>query len=176
MPVTYESIATTTLGTATGTVSFTNISLSYTDLRLVVSDAKVSSAERNVQIRVGNGSIDSGSNYSMTNLGARALSATPFSDRSSNQTIGRLAWFTAMTTAQAVMSVVDIMNYSNTTTNKTMLCSTRAQPGDATYSGVEDLVILWRSTAAINYLDVICADGDTFQSGSTFTLYGIKAA
>lgn len=176
MPKTYEPIATTTLGSAQTTVSFTNISQTYTDLRLVISNVLATNSDRNVLIRVGNGSIDSGSNYSNTNLGARSLSATPFSDRQSNQTSGRLSWYTAAGTDNAQMSQVDILNYSNTTTNKTMISNTRVAPGDAQYSGVEVLVILWRSTSAINYLDVICGDADTFRSGSIFTLYGIKAA
>jgi hypothetical protein len=176
MPATYESIATTTLGSAQTTVSFTNISQSFTDLKLVISNVKTTTTARNVFIRVGNGSIDSGSNYSHTNLGARALSATPFSDRQTSQTSGKLSWYTASTTTYPQMSVVDILNYSNTTTNKTMISNTRVDPGDGTYSGVEVLVILWRSTSAINYLDVFTDVADSFQSGSIFTLYGIKAA
>jgi len=175
MTATYENIATTTLGSAQTTVSFTNISQSFTDLRLVINDVKTTSSARNVFIRVGNGSIDSGSNYSHTNLGARALSATPFSDRQSNQTSGKLSWYTAATTAHPQMSVVDLLNYSNTTTNKTFISNSRTAPGDGTYSGVEVLVILWRSTSAINYLDVFTDVADSFASGSTFTLYGIKA-
>ena len=176
MPSTYEPIETTTLITATNTVTFNSISQGYTDLKIVMGNAKATNTARNVFIRVGNGSVDTASNYSYTNLGARALSTTPFSARESSQTSGKLSWYTAMTTGQAQMSIVDVMNYSNTTTNKTMLCSSRVQEGDATYSGVENLVLLWRSTSAINTISIFTDVADTFQSGSTFTLYGIKAA
>lgn len=173
---TYVALATQTLGSATNSVTFSSISSGYTDLRIVVANAKATNTARNVFIRVGDGSVDTGSNYSYTNLGARALSSTPFSARDTGQTSGRLSWYTAMTTAQAQMSIVDIMNYSNTTTFKTMLNSTRVQEGDATYSGVEDLVILWRSTSAINTISIFTDVADTFQAGTTFSLYGIAAA
>jgi hypothetical protein len=176
MPATYDSIASQTLSSAANSVTFSNISQTYTDLKLVLTNAKATNTARNVLIRVGNGSVDTASNYSHTNLGARSLSATPFSQRESSQTSGKLSWYTAMTTAQAQMSIVDIMNYSNTTTNKTILSSTRVQEGDGTYSGVEDLVILWRSTSAINIISVLTDVADTFQSGTTFSLYGIRAA
>jgi hypothetical protein len=172
---TYTPISTQTLSSAANSITFSGIPQTYTDLKLVMANAKATNAPRNVLIRVGNGSVDTASNYSHTNLGARSLSTTPFSQRESNQTSGKLSWYTAMTTAQAQMSIVDIMNYSNTTTNKTMLCSTRVQEGDGTYSGVEDLVILWRSTSAINVISVLTDVADTFQSGTTFTLYGIGA-
>jgi hypothetical protein len=172
---TYVALDTQTLGTATNTVTFSSISQAYTDLRIVVNNAKATITQRNVFIRVGNGSVDTGSNYSYTNVGARSFSGTPFSARQSNQTSGKLSDYTAMTTSQAQMSLVDIMNYSNTTTFKTTLVSTRVQPGDATYSGVEDLVILWRSTSAINVISIFTDVADTFQAGTTFSLYGIKA-
>jgi hypothetical protein len=175
MTVTYEAIASTTLGSAQQSITFSSIPVTYTDLRIVVANAKATNTARNVFIRVGNGSVDTGSNYSYTNLGARALSSTPFSARESSQSSGKLSWYTAMTTAQAQMSLIDIMNYSNTTTFKTMLCSTRVAEGDGTYSGIEDLVILWRSTSAINTISVFTDVADTFQSGTTFSLYGIKA-
>jgi hypothetical protein len=170
---TYTPISTQTLASAANSITFTGIPQTYTDLRIVIANAKATNTARNVFIRVGNGTLDTGSNYSHTNLGARSLSTTPFSARESNQSQGKISWYTAMTTAQAQMSIVDIMNYSNTTTNKTMLSSTRVQEGDGTYSGVEDLVILWRSTLAINTISILTDVADTFQSGATFTLYGI---
>ena len=63
------------------------------------------------------------------------------------------------------------MNYSNTTTYKTVL--TRANIASA---DVEAVVGLWRSTSAVNQLDVKQGGAVTFSVGSTFTLYGIKAA
>ena len=60
------------------------------------------------------------------------------------------------------------MNYANTTTYKTVL--TRASSnGDIVMANVST----WRSTSAITSLVYA---GATFNSGTVFTLYGIKAA
>ncbi len=68
------------------------------------------------------------------------------------------------------------MNYSNTTTFKTVLCNSRVDEGNATYSGVEVLVNLWRNTAAINTIKIETFNGSSLTTGSTFTLYGVKSA
>jgi hypothetical protein len=68
------------------------------------------------------------------------------------------------------LSITHFMNYSNTTTYKTALVR-----GNNASSGVDAIVNNWRNTAAITNIDVI-ANSSTFTSGSTFTLYGIKAA
>ena len=173
MPATYDSIASQTLSSAANSVTFSNISQTYTDLKLVLTNAKATNTARNVLIRVGNGSVDTASNYSHTNLGARSLSATPFSQRESSQTSGKLSWYTAMTTAQAQMSIVDIMNYSNTTTNKTILV--RHNQPQSSLMETAAQVGLWRSTNAITSITFSLSSGN-YSSGSTFTLYGIKAA
>jgi len=169
---TYEKIQTYTTVSAVNTYTFSAISGAYTDLRLVVSNAAISGGvDSNLSFRL-NG--DTGSNYSMTNLGARALSATPFSGRQST-TYGNINWYTALG-SQAGMTVTDFMNYSNSTTFKTVLCNSRVNEGNATYSGVEVLVNLWRNTAAITSLTLFSFSGSNFTNGTTFTLYGIKAA
>jgi len=61
------------------------------------------------------------------------------------------------------------MNYSNMTTYKTSLIR-YSQIG----SWFGELATLWRSTAAINTI-TLTTGTSTFNIGSTFTLYGIKA-
>jgi hypothetical protein len=68
-------------------------------------------------------------------------------------------------------SIIDIMNYSNTTTYKTALH--RFNDANAI---VFAIVGLWRNTAAINQVRVFSTNAVNFAVGSTFTLYGIKAA
>ena len=171
MPSTYTPIATTTLGSAQASVSFSSFS-GYTDLRLIIANAGSSTGDTNIVFRLNS---DSGSNYSVTNLGARALSTTPFSARQSSQTYGYLNWYSAIG-SQKGMVIADFMNYSNSTTNKTILGSSRVNEGNATYSGVENTVNLWRSTAAITSIALTLGNGANFTSGSTFTLYGIASA
>lgn len=162
MPSTYDKIETyTTSGSATS-YTFTSIPQTYTDLLLVMNLSRASVDD--TMFRVGNGSVDSGSNYSATWLEGNGSSAS--SGRWSNQTAGIIDYGTSNIT-----NLVHFMNYSNTTTNKTMLVR---ENDAATLTGAR--VNLWRSTAAINRIQVYNFTGIAFSNGSTFTLYGIKAA
>jgi hypothetical protein len=61
------------------------------------------------------------------------------------------------------------MNYSNTTTYKTIIAR-----GSGASNEVKAQVNLWRSTSAITSITVY-AGGGNFNSGASFTLYGIKS-
>ena len=68
-------------------------------------------------------------------------------------------------------AIINIQNYSNTTTYKTIL----GRANNAV-TGVTETVGLWRSTSAITSMTLLQSYGsDLFKTGSTFTLYGIKA-
>ena len=169
MPTTYEPIATQTLGTATGTVTFSSIPQTYTDLIIVSSQLYVSTGgDRYATFQVGNGSVDTGSNYSWTYLDS--YPGTPSSGRTANSTYGLHSYTSSIPTTTAMICNMHIQNYSNTTTNKTTLHRFNASTA---ITGA--YVNLWRSTAAINII-TITANGANFATGSTFTLYGIKAA
>jgi len=160
MPSTYEPIATTTLGSASSSVTFSSITGSYTDLILVIAGTMSGSGDAtSVQVN-----SDTGSNYSSTRLYGDGTTA--YSDRLTSQTRSALG---LMMPAQSVFTV-HFMNYSNSTTNKTFLGRSSAASGF-----VEAAVGLWRNTSAITSITATTA-GQTYQTGSTFTLYGIKAA
>jgi hypothetical protein len=168
MPITYEPIATTTLGSAAATVTFSTISGAYTDL-VLVTNLKTTTTSQEVTVKINN---DTGSNYSLTNL--RGDGSTAASLRRSSQTVGNISKEISPNTAFEFVSVSTFMNYSNATTYKTWLSrNNRASASNA--PGTEALVGLWRSTSAITEL-VIGLTGGNFDTGSTFTLYGIKAA
>jgi hypothetical protein len=171
MASTYEPIATTTLGSAQTGVTFSSISSVYTDLVMVASVGANSDTEV-FSCRI-NG--DNGTNYSVTGLwGTGAGSGT--SARETSQTQLSLTKGIGVGTANASMVVIcNFQNYSNSTTYKTVL--TRGSEASATYPGTELNVGLWRNTNAITSLQFTLANGtSTFNTGSTFTLYGIKAA
>ena len=168
MAITYEPIATTTLGSAAATVTFSTISGAYTDL-VLVTNLKTTTTNQEVTVKINN---DTGSNYSLTNL--RGDGSTAASLRRSSQTVGNISKEISPNTAFEFVSVSTFMNYSNATTYKTWLSrNNRASASNA--PGTEALVGLWRSTSAITEL-VIGLTGGNFDTGSTFTLYGIKAA
>jgi hypothetical protein len=169
MTATYEKIATTTLGSAQNSVTFSSISGSYTDL-ILVTDAGASVISE-VDMRVGNSSVDTGSNYSYTILSGDGSTATSYRD--SNVAFWRPNYNSVYDNANGKSNhIFQIMNYSNTTTNKTMLYR-----GNAAAYGVDASVCLWRSTSAINIITLYANVSGTknFLSGSIFTLYGIKA-
>jgi hypothetical protein len=166
MPKTYEPIATTTLGSAASSVTFSSISGSYTDLVLVV-DYSLNVANSSLFVRL-NG--DTGSNYSYTRLSGTGSAASSGRGTSSDQ-----ARITADTTAQSASTrqivTINLMNYSNSTTYKTFLVRYNST------GGTEAFVDLWRNTAAVTSVQIKGFDGTAIiESGSTFTLYGIKAA
>jgi hypothetical protein len=73
MAPTYEPIATTTLGTAAASITFSSIPATYTDLRLVVVAKAVSAST--LDVRFNN---DSGTNYSKTEISGDGSSAVSF--------------------------------------------------------------------------------------------------
>jgi len=163
MSSTYEPIATTTLGSAQATVTFSSIASTYTDLVLVSNNLSATN-QNALSIRVGNGSVDSGTNYSVTFMYGTGSSAV--SGRGSNNTfliVGR-------STSERSTGITQFMNYANTSVYKTVLSRGSAPNAiDITY------VNLWRSTSAINIMTIGTEVGGNISAGSTFTLYGIKA-
>lgn len=171
MAATYEPIASQTLGSDAAAVEFASISGSYTDLILVMSTRSASAAATDaVFTQVGNGTIDTGSNYSTTVLYHSGSSAA--STRASNSSRFDFLATAGNNAASSVFGVqtLHFMSYSNTAVNKTVLAATTAG-GDSPRRAVG----LWRSTSAIDRIKVAPQNGN-FKSGSTFSLYGVKAA
>jgi hypothetical protein len=162
---TYTPIATTTLGSAANTYTFSSIAGTYTDLVLVASGT-VSLNGRDPSIRF-NG--DTASNYSYTNLSGNGTSAS--SSRVSNNTYIQMTTGAPWHTTTISNTILQVQNYSNATTYKTTI----NRSNDTTY-GVDATVGLWRSTAAITSITVFLPTAHNFSIGTTFTLYGIAAA
>ena len=167
MAITYEPIATTTLGSAAASVTFSSISGSYTDLILVVVGETTTTV--NVNLRVGNGSVDTGSNYSSTILRGNGSAAASVGYTSSTE--WNIDSF-ASGSGNQKNYIVHLMNYSNTTTYKTVLAKASLPSAE-----VVARVGLWRSTSAINIIQVYPnGAGNLLAAGMTATLYGIAAA
>jgi hypothetical protein len=163
MPNTYESIATQTLGSAAATVTFSSIPSTYTDLVLIAWGG-TSGNEFGLQFN-----SDTGTNYGQTALAGNGSTATSTINTSYNGVgLGGLS-------SRGAIAIANIQNYSNSTTFKTSL--TRTQQ---TRSGVEAVlafVNIWRNTNAITSITIKDLSGsNNLTSGSTFSLYGIKAA
>jgi hypothetical protein len=161
MPSTYEPIATQTLGSTASSVTFSSIPSTYTDLVLVVNS--IGSGTSYMKVKC-NGDTTT-ANYSTTILEGDGSAASSL--RYSNTVY--LAMIGTVTTTIG-NQIVHFMNYSNTTTFKTILAR------DNSSIRTRANVALFKSTAAISSLEIDVPDAPNFAAGSTFTLYGIKAA
>jgi hypothetical protein len=161
MPNTYEPIATYTAPSTISDYTFTSIPSTYTDL-IVVINGTMNTSENSLAMRF-NG--DTTTNYSTTAVYGTGASAASLRFTSDNKMyVGRMGSTNNST------SIFQIQNYSNTTTNKTVLSRGNSP------SIVMATVALWRSTAAITSIYIADYGANSFLSGTTFTLYGIKAA
>jgi len=162
MASTYEPIATTTLSSTTGTITFTSIPSTYTDLRVIYTGS--TTADTSLRATFNN---DATSNYSLTRLVGDGASATSNSFTNNNDAIisGQLG--TGM-----CLVALDIFSYAGSTLKTSLSNSSEDKNGSGS---VRAAVHLWRSTSAINRLDFFVF-GAQFNIGTTVTLYGIKAA
>jgi hypothetical protein len=159
---TYEPIATiSVVGSVTASVTFSTISGAYTDLVLAVNAAVTSGASCRLRF---NG--DSSTNYSDTRLLGNGTAAS--SDRLTTR--NHINCGDLSTTVGNSNQIINIQNYSNATTYKTVL--TRA---NVPASNVSANVSMWRSTSAITSIEVLSSAGNLV-AGSTFTIYGIASA
>ena len=163
----YESIATTTVGSGgTATVTFSSIPSTFKHLQ-VRAIMKNSSTNDGCRLRFNS---DTASNYSLHYLYGDG--ATAQASALANWTIVPFG-VSAPSTAANVFSaaVLDILDYADTNKYKT----TRSLCGYDTNGG--GYVTLasgnWRSTSAINRIDIVWDAGNSAQY-SSFALYGIK--
>ena len=158
MTATYDKIAAYTAPSAVSSYTFSTIPSTYTDL-VLVANGSTSTATGNIRIQF-NG--DTASNYSNTRLLGDGSSAS--SARNSGAPYSAIGdWGTDRCTL-----VTSFQNYSNATTNKTVLSRSGSEGFVSAY------VAMWRSTAAITSIAIFKTSAD-FTTGTTFTLYGIKA-
>jgi hypothetical protein len=161
---TYTLINSSTLGTATSTVTFSSIPSTYTDLIIVMNAGATALSDAKI-----NFNSDTGTNYSNTYLWG-SVSPNYGSARASNQTFMYACYYANFDTTIQNTQIINIMDYSNSTTNKSVLIR-GAKGGTST----DVIVGLWRSTAPITTI-AVGSVGSTFLAGSTFKLYGIEAA
>jgi hypothetical protein len=166
MPATYEPIATTTLGSATNTITFSGISGSYTDLRVVLSVAGTS-ATADAMMRV-NGNTTSV--YSQTYLSGNGT--TPATGAVANNTY----WYLNLGAdlSSVALITVDLLSYTGST-NKTSLSTFSNDRNGSGY--VNTTVNLFRSTSAVTSISLFLLNGaHTFSANTRATLYGILKA
>lgn len=164
LPSTLTPIATNTLTAAAASVTFSNLPQGYTDLVLVANLKGTTALDYKI-----NFNSDTGSNYSNTYLTATGSAAS--SGRRTSQTYFQPENNGYVTSSLEQNTIIHFMNYSNTTTFKTAL----SRSNNAS-TGLDAFVNLWRSTSAITSIQIAAISTPNFDTGSSFTIYGVKAA
>lgn len=164
MPATYEPIASTTLSSAASSITFSSIPGTYTDLRLVLVATTTTGTSCYLRFN-----SDTGTNYSRTELYANGSNA--FSSGGSSQ--AQISFLVnSISTTIPTFVTADIFSYAGSTFKT---CLTSASQDENGSGAVGRFVGLWRSTSAITSVNLFFYSGN-FATGTTATLYGIKAA
>jgi hypothetical protein len=172
----YESIATVLVGSGgTSAIDFTSIPSTYKHLQIrgIILNA---ASNDNLAIRLGNGSIDTGSNYASHQMQGQG-SGTPSAGASTSQNAAYLSGLVIASSAYPFAFVYDILDYASVSKNKT-LRGLSGQDGNATGTATDWRVQLtsglWmNSSNAINAIRIYLPAGNVGQH-SQFALYGIK--
>jgi hypothetical protein len=165
-PTSYESIATTTVGSGgTATITFSSIPSTYTHLQVRFSQLSGTSV---TDIRVQFNS-DTGNNYSRHYIYGDGAATAAGGASSGAFAFGGL---TGNTTSPSV-SVIDILDYKNTNKNKTVRTLTGWDNNGSGYVQLQSGA--WLNTAAITSITIFSSSTNMNQY-SSFALYGIKGA
>ena len=174
----FESIASATGTGSSGTITFSSIPTTYKHLqiRVMARDTSVNGTATNISFRVGNGTIDTGTNYArhsmFTDSSVPEVTANAAASGNNITMIGSVVGGGNTAGVHSVM-VIDILDYASTTKYKTVRGYIGLPTGN-TDSGVILQSGLWMSTSAINTIQLL--DSTNFATSSTFALYGIKGA
>jgi len=166
MPATYERIQSTTLGSVATSITFSSIPATYTDLRLVIVPIANGASDYNLFVEC-NG-VTTG--YSRTRIYGNGTTAT--SSRATGETKWNLIAATGFKSTPSLWTL-DIFSYAGST------FKTALSTGSVDYNGTGNVtrqVNLWQNTAAITSLVISGDIASNFNTGTTATLYGIKAA
>ena len=169
MPSTYTPISTYTAPASTAhDIVFSSIPQTYTDLRIVISARGIASAStEDIYFYVGTYATDE----SFTYLQGTGSSASSGRVTNANQTVVGSCPSGTSTANIFSATTVDLFSYSNTTTYKTFI-SRCGDTNNVTYASVG----LKRNTSAVSSITIFPSASTYWAAGSTFTLYGIKAA
>lgn len=161
----YESIATVSPTGVQAYVEFTGIAGTYSHLQLRILQRSTTPNNTNMTFN-----SDTGSNYNWHELygdGSTAASASS----AGSVTFMKASYLESITAGYVGASVIDILDYSNTSKNKTMRALTGSDANGTGYILLRSG--LWRNTAAITTIRLTPATG-SWDNYASIALYGIK--
>jgi hypothetical protein len=165
MPVTYDSIATTTISSPTPTITFSNLPQTYTDLVFVLHGRSGGSSQFIMRFN-----SDTATNYSWTSL--YGAGGNPNSDRVTSASFIRIDTVGSLAFGPAGLAIINLPSYTNAV-RKTALFSFANIT--ASSSGISFGTGLYRSTSAITTVSLI-NNLDNWEPGTVATVYGILRA
>ena len=174
MPKTYEPIATTTLGSAASSYTFSSIPNTYTDLRVVVYWKLDVAYYPSIRL---NGNSSAVYSYITLNGNASAIST----QKDTGKTEARLTTGKQTSNVNPALVTFDILNY-NDAVHKTIIGTNANNRNgtDAVGPGFVSVDIMrWANTSAVTSVTIL---GDSvytpnnLAAGTIATLFGIKAA
>jgi hypothetical protein len=165
LPGSYESIATVNVTSTQSFIEFTGIAGTYSHLQLRILQRSTTPNNTNMTFN-----SDTGSNYNWHELfgdGSTAASASS----SGSVTFMKASYLESVTAGYVGASVIDVLDYSNTSKNKTMRALTGSDANGTGYILLRSG--LWRNTAAITTIRLTPASG-SWDNNAQIALYGIK--
>lgn len=172
MPATYHPIATQTLTSAVGIITFASIPQTYKDL-VMVQSARVSNTYDITAIRINSVTTGYSGTYAYTDGSSNA------SGQGSSE-ISMRAGYVPGTGAPYVnewsTEVYTFFDYTNTGYYKTALSRCAFITGSGTGFNTHMKTTTIPTTGAITQITSQTANGGNWAIGSTFTLYGIASS
>ena len=159
MAVTYDKIATTTLSSAASSITFSSIPATYTDLRIIFR--QLSSSNQSVLWF----NSDTANNYSYTTMYGSGTSTGSYN--------GSLTIPLHVGSGTNTFYTVDLFSYTGSI-YKSVLTTLNEDSNGSGYVG--NTVGLWRSTSAINTIQISSNGSGNYSVGTIATLYGILKA
>ena len=161
-------------------VAWSSIPASYDHLLIKMSARSSDTAGSTAtltdsELQMGNGSVDTGTNYSDTVLGAYG-GATPWSTRSTGQDSIQRIWIPSDSTTTGSFSTTNIWipHYTGTDGYKAAIVVSGGENRSGTlyFYGLIQVAGLWHSQLAVTDLKLNCMTLN-FMANSTFDLYGL---
>ena len=162
----YDLLETVSLTSVASSVTFSAINQTYKHLQIrVVSRTTFGVTSVTDTVRL---NADSGSNYSQHFLYGNGSSVNSLAATSQNYLRGVLSAGSGATANSFGRSVIDILDYNNTSKYKT----------SRSLMGADDSITLastaWMSLSAVTSISITAAASANYVAGSRFSLYGIK--
>jgi len=171
----YESIATVTVGSGgSSSIDFTSIPSTFKHLQIRgISRSTAAQNYMGLRMQVGNGSIDTGSNYSVHELTGDGSTASAGANTPQTTTFVTTSLAANDLANTFGVAVIDLLEYANTNIYKTFRDLGGCDKNGGGYVNFNSGS--WRSTSAINTIKIYASAGNLAQY-SQFALYGIKGA